>query len=271
MRGHEAQNGGPREDSVTAAPGGLLDLLRVAAMVADADGRIVLWSPEAELLLGYSDAEALGRNAGELLVSPENRSQGREQFERVRAGARWAGVFPVLRKDGSTRQVEFRTMRLRDAQGDVHALGLATDAETVRKVERDLALSHSLIKQTPIGIAVFDTDLRWVSVNPALERMNGLPEEAVRGPPPRRKAAGAGRRGHRVADAACPGDRQATAGPADRRPDGRGHRGPRLVGVDTTGSRTPAAACWAWPSPSSTSPSATGRPSRSRRRASGWR
>jgi PAS domain S-box-containing protein len=48
-------------------------------------------------------------------------------------------------------------------------------------VERDLALSHSLVNQTPLGIAVFDNDLRWVGVNPALERINGVPEEAVLG------------------------------------------------------------------------------------------
>jgi PAS domain S-box-containing protein len=179
MGGDEPLSGG-WEEGVTAA-GGLLDLLRVAAMVVDSDGRIVLWSPEAEVLLGYPAAEALGRDAGRLLVSRKDRSRAREVFEHVRAGTSWTGVFPVRHKDGSTRQVEFRTMRLRDARGDVHALALATDAETVRKVERDLALSHSLVNQTPIGIAVFDTDLRWVSVNPAQERMNGLPEEAVVG------------------------------------------------------------------------------------------
>lgn len=48
-------------------------------------------------------------------------------------------------------------------------------------MERDLALSHILIAQTPVGIGVFDTRLRWVGVNPALERINGLPESAVVG------------------------------------------------------------------------------------------
>lgn len=181
MPERESRNGSSLGDGLTAAPGGLLDLLRVAALVLSSDGRIVLWSPEAELLLGFSSAEALGENAGRLLVAPENRSRARELFEHVRSGARWAGVFPVRHKDGSMRRVEFRTMQLRDARGDVHALGLATDAQTVRDVERDLALSHTLFHQSPVGIAVFDTDLRWVRVNPSLERINGLPEEAVLG------------------------------------------------------------------------------------------
>ncbi|MGI5192535.1 SpoIIE family protein phosphatase [Streptomyces sp. CA-288835] len=181
MPERETRTGNGWQDCVSAAPGGLLDLLRVAALVLGSDGRIALWSPEAESLLGFSAAEALGRDAGALLVASENRSRARELFERVRTGARWAGVFPMRHKDGSSRWVEFRTMQLRDARGDIHALGLGADAETVRNVERDLALSHILVDQSPVGIAVFDTDLRWVGVNPSLERINGVPEEAVLG------------------------------------------------------------------------------------------
>ncbi|WP_033309208.1 SpoIIE family protein phosphatase [Streptomyces iakyrus] len=168
-------------DAVTAAPGGLLDLLKVAAVVLDAGGHIALWSPEIEQLLGWTAAEALRQRADTLLVSPENRPRGRELFAQVSTGARWAGVFPLRHRDGTERAVEFRTMRLLDPDGQPHLLGLATDATTVRQVERDLALSHSLVNQTPLGIAVFDNDLRWVGVNPALERINGVPEEAVLG------------------------------------------------------------------------------------------
>ncbi|MFJ4835933.1 SpoIIE family protein phosphatase [Streptomyces sp. NPDC088747] len=169
------------DDEITAAPGGLLDLLQVAAVVVDSDGHIGLWSPEAEQLLGYRAEEALGRRTDELLVSPDNLHRARQAFAQVRSGARWAGVFPMRHKDGTERPVEFRTMRLRDRDGRIHILSLVTDATTVRRVERDLALSHSLVQQTPVGIAVFDNDLRWVGVNPALERINGLPEEDVLG------------------------------------------------------------------------------------------
>ncbi|MFD8151316.1 SpoIIE family protein phosphatase [Streptomyces sp. NPDC001046] len=167
--------------AVTAAPGGLLDLLKVAAVVLDGDGYIALWSPEIEQLLGWSAAEALRQRADTLLVAPADRARGRKLFAQVSSGDRWAGVFPLLHRDGTERAVEFRTMRLLDSEGRPHLLGLATDATTVRRVERDLALSHSLVNQTPLGIAVFDNDLRWVGVNPALERINGLPEDAVLG------------------------------------------------------------------------------------------
>ncbi|MFF3763905.1 SpoIIE family protein phosphatase [Streptomyces sp. NPDC001922] len=159
-----------------SAPGGLLDVLNVAAAVLDADGRIRLWSPQAEQLFGYTAEEALGEYAGRLLVREEHLELVLGLFAEVMAGDDgWAGVFPVRHKDGSTLLVEFRNMRLQDRQGDYYALGLATDQATLRRVERDLALSTRLVTQSPIGLAVLDTDLRYVTTNPALERLNGVP------------------------------------------------------------------------------------------------
>src|ERR1044072_5626055 len=105
-------SGADRTDGadLTTVAGGALDLLRVAAVVLDADGRITLWSPEAELLFGYSAAEALGRRADRLLVHPRDRRAAVDLFARVRAGDTWAGVFPVRRRDGATVRVEFHTM-----------------------------------------------------------------------------------------------------------------------------------------------------------------
>lgn len=167
--------------SMATGPGGVLDLLRVAAVALDVEGRIALWSPEAEQLFGYRAAEALGRRADKLLVHPKDRRAAVELFARVRAGDTWAGVFPVRRPDGSTLEVEFRTMGLRDAHGEGYALGLAADEGTVRGLETDLAVSGFLIRQSPVGLAVFDTELRWLLANPALQQMNSITESQVRG------------------------------------------------------------------------------------------
>ncbi|MFJ6795081.1 SpoIIE family protein phosphatase [Streptomyces sp. NPDC091268] len=157
-------------------PSGLLDVLNVAAVVLDAKGRIALWSPQAEQLFGWTAQEALGRPAAKLLAAKEHVGLVLELFARVMGGAGdWAGAFPVRHKDGSSRLVEFRNMRLLDEHGDMYALGIATDRTRLRGLERDLALSARLVAQSPIGLAVLDTDLRYVLVNPTLERINGLP------------------------------------------------------------------------------------------------
>ncbi|MER5427634.1 SpoIIE family protein phosphatase [Streptomyces sp. NPDC002588] len=164
------------EGGGTGRPSGLLDVLNVASVVLDTEGRIVLWSPQAEELFGYSAAEALGKYAARVMVDERHVELVVKLFADVMAtGQSWAGAFPIRCKDGSTRLVEFRNMRLLDDRGDVFALGLAADQSTVRRLERDVALSTRVVAQSPIGLAVLDTDLRYVSVNPALERLNGIP------------------------------------------------------------------------------------------------
>ncbi|MEU9846202.1 SpoIIE family protein phosphatase [Streptomyces sp. NPDC047985] len=174
-----AAGAGPSE------PGGLLDVLSVAAVVLGADGRIVLWSPQARDLFGWSAEEALGQYAARLLVAEEHIGQVLELFRAVMAGeGAWAGVFSVRHKDGSTRRMEFRNMRLLDERGDAYALGIVCEEATVRALERDLALSARLVAQSPFGVAVLDPGLRLLLVNPTLEQLTGIPaaEHLGRGP-----------------------------------------------------------------------------------------
>ncbi|MEU4035469.1 SpoIIE family protein phosphatase [Streptomyces collinus] len=157
-----------------APPSGLLDLLSVAAVVLDAEGRVVFWSPQAEELFGYTSQEALGEDAVRLTVHEEHQHEVVRLFAEVlESGADWAGAFPVRRKDGSTRLVEFRNMRLLDDLGDTYVLGLAADQAMVERVERDAALAMRLVSQSPVGLAILDPELRYVAVNPALERITG--------------------------------------------------------------------------------------------------
>lgn len=160
-------------------PSGLLDVLGVGSVVLDTEGRIVLWSPQAEELFGYTAQEALGRSAVKLMIHEQHLDMVVKLFADVmETGESWAGAFPIRHKDGGTRLVEFRNQRLLDDRGDVYALGLAADQSTVRRLERDVALSTRVVAQAPLGLAVLDTDLRYVSVNPALERINGVPATA---------------------------------------------------------------------------------------------
>jgi PAS domain S-box-containing protein len=155
-------------------PSGLLDLLGVAAVVLNAQGRVVLWSRQAEELFGYTAAEALGQYAAVLTVHEEHRDAVIKLFaEVIQSGTDWAGAFPIRHKDGSTRLVEFRNMRLMDDLGDTYVLGLAADQAAVERVERDAALAMRLVSQSPVGLALLDPDLRYLAVNPALERITG--------------------------------------------------------------------------------------------------
>ncbi|GGW42384.1 hypothetical protein GCM10010503_18490 [Streptomyces lucensis JCM 4490] len=173
---HSSRAGGGPPADPAVPPSGLIDLLSVAAVVLNAQGRVVLWSPHAEELFGYTAAEALGRYAAPSTVHEEHRDEVIELFaEAMGSGTDWAGAFPIRHKDGSTRRVEFRNMRLLDELGDVYALGLAADQATLERVERDAALAVRLVSQSPVGLAILGPDLRYLAVNPALERITGQP------------------------------------------------------------------------------------------------
>ncbi|MFE9987937.1 SpoIIE family protein phosphatase [Streptomyces sp. NPDC005381] len=172
----QSESGGYDPDA--SRPTGLLDVLSVAAMVLDAEGRIVFWTPQAEDLIGYTAEEVLGKYAARLIIHPEHLQSVSRLFAEVLAtGRSWAGAFPIRHKDGSTRVMEFRNMRLLDDLGDVYALGIAADHTLLQRVETDLALCEQLINQSPIGLALMDPDLRYLMVNPALERIDGIPAE----------------------------------------------------------------------------------------------
>ncbi|MDR6975037.1 PAS domain S-box-containing protein [Streptomyces sp. 3330] len=178
MTAEPMRSGGDGYGPDTSAPTGLLDVLSVSAMVVDIDGRIVFWTPQAEDLFGYTAQEALGKYAARLLIHPEHLQSVVRLFADVlETGRSWAGAFPVRHKDGSSRLMEFRNMRLQDDLGDVYALGIAADHNLLQRVETDLALCERLINQSPIGLALLDPDLCYLLVNPALERIDGIPAE----------------------------------------------------------------------------------------------
>lgn len=57
-----------------------------AFIAVDAQGRITDWNVRASQLFGWSEHEALGRDAGELLLPPEQRARYRDEFARFAAG-----------------------------------------------------------------------------------------------------------------------------------------------------------------------------------------
>ncbi|MFB7026655.1 MULTISPECIES: SpoIIE family protein phosphatase [unclassified Streptomyces] len=163
-------------DAGRRGTGSLLDFLNVAAVVVDVDGRIVFWSPQATDTFGHTAEEALGQYAARLLLAEEDRHRAVELFATVMGtGRSWAGTFPVLHRDGTTQLVEFRNVRLQDDLGDVYALGIAVDQAALHDVEGRLAFSDQLVSQAPVGFALLDADMRYRLVNPALERINGVP------------------------------------------------------------------------------------------------
>ncbi|HEX5939533.1 MAG TPA: PAS domain S-box protein [Dehalococcoidia bacterium] len=90
----------------------LVSAIPDAIIVADAEGRVVLWNPGAERIFGYSQDEALGESL-DLIIPERLRQRHWDGYGRVMAGAPskyGAGdmlAVPAIRADGTTISIEF--------------------------------------------------------------------------------------------------------------------------------------------------------------------
>ncbi|MFE2425244.1 SpoIIE family protein phosphatase [Streptomyces sp. NPDC059373] len=177
---------GPYAEGARKA-GTLLDTLRVAVVMLDTSGRVLLWSPLAEEILGWAGEHIVGRRLTGLLVTDGAGAHARrmaavpapgpaEQIlaELLRAG-RWTGILSLRHRDGHAVQVEARASLLVDGDGRPFVLASIAETSRLQTLEHDLAALDSLFDSSPLGVAIFDTDLRYVRVNEALAVMNGRP------------------------------------------------------------------------------------------------
>ncbi len=169
---------GPDAPGVPPEPAGPQDTLRVGVALLDTRGLVRLWSPLAEQILGWPGERVVGRPIGALLI-PERGSA--EAVERVlgelRRTGQWTGVLPMRHRDGHPVTVDLRASLLQDADGLPYVLASLVDPHLLRGLEHDLAVIDAVFDTSALGIGVFDTELRYVRVNRALTRINGVGRE----------------------------------------------------------------------------------------------
>ena len=170
----------------------LLDALPMAVVLVDRAGRVSGWNAAAETLYGYPRAAAAGAAFVELLFDDDDREAAAALIAAAADGRAWEGDFRVRRRDGALLVSSFR---LAPAGVESASAWLATDgldqglAEQERSVllsaeraarstaEEALGLLEAILTSAPVGIAVFDLDLRYVRVNDAYAELSGIPAE----------------------------------------------------------------------------------------------
>ncbi|MDH6141792.1 PAS domain S-box-containing protein [Kitasatospora sp. GP30] len=159
--------------------GSLFDMVKVAIAMLDAAGRVVLWSPAAEELLGWPSELLVGRGIDELLADDQRLvARAREAIAAALRTGSWLGLTGLRHRRGPRVRVEARISVLVDGHGTPFLLVALAEAGTVRAVERDLAVRDALFEQSALGIAVLDTELRYTAVNQTLAEMNGVSASA---------------------------------------------------------------------------------------------
>ncbi|MGW8350883.1 SpoIIE family protein phosphatase [Streptomyces wedmorensis] len=172
----------PFDEVTTSAArdaGGWLGALPVAVVATGADGAIVRWDHAAEGLLGYTPHEVLGRHIADLLHPGADRSLGRSLWEGAATGRGVMGTVTAWHREGRPLDLEIWACPVPARhRGGTTVLVFAAEAEAARRIRGSSAVWDGLFTRSPVGIAVLDTQLRFLRVNPALVAMNGLSQAA---------------------------------------------------------------------------------------------
>ncbi|MGW7363178.1 SpoIIE family protein phosphatase [Streptomyces sp. NPDC054841] len=159
---------------------GPLDVTKAATLVLDAQDIVIGWSPAAQELLGYRPDEIVGRPVGTFLVAAaEAASAGRTAGEPVPPIPE-RDLQAAVHRDGHLLQLVAAVCPL-SGTGPAERVLVAADREQLRDWESLLAMLHGLATQSPLGLAIYDTDLRLVWCNAASEEELGRPLAEVRG------------------------------------------------------------------------------------------
>ncbi|WP_254666006.1 SpoIIE family protein phosphatase [Streptomyces sp. WMMB 322] len=162
---------GPSEGAAS-----ILDTLRVGIVVLDGNGKILLWNPITEEILGWRAEQVVGRRIQDFLEDGYDEGE-RRRDQALRDVGRWRGILRVLHSAGHRVTVEGRVTLLQDRENRPVVLANIVETSRIRAVEHDLAALDALFASSPLGIALFDTDRRYVRVNEALARLNQVGAE----------------------------------------------------------------------------------------------
>ncbi|GAA3787882.1 PAS domain-containing protein [Streptomyces phyllanthi] len=164
----------------------LLDGMDAALCAFDADGVVTHWNREAERILGWTAAEAVGRHgfAGWAVRTADAEEVEGRLMSAMRAPGRQVHEFALLTKDGGRVLVRTQSAAVRGSDGRPAGVYCAfSEVHTQIDLERSIALSEALFEDASWGVVLVDADLRPAVVNAHAARALGIGRTAVLGRP----------------------------------------------------------------------------------------
>ena len=170
----------------------VVEHLPVGVFAFSGDGRVLLWNSRAERLTGWERARVARDGLAGL---PLDAPTARRIRDELLAGRPFRGRIPADVESGAT--LYFRAEPVPDPGGPV-LVGVLQEVDDTRAGDEAFALLDALWETAPVGLAFFDSELRYRRVNGAIldtaggtveERLGRTPE-AVHGPVGVQMAAG---------------------------------------------------------------------------------
>ncbi|MCC6174871.1 MAG: PAS domain S-box protein [Chloroflexi bacterium] len=128
----------------------IFDASADAIVVTDTNGRCIDANPATAQLFGYTLEEMRNADLGTLLFPEPDRDRLTQEFIHISNGSEWRGELPLLRKNGSTMQVEGRVVKF-DAPGG---------GSEYRGAWRDVSERHALERLQREFLAMVTHELR---------------------------------------------------------------------------------------------------------------
>lgn len=150
------------------------DVADAAPLLLDPRGVVTGWTSGARRLLAYPASEAVGRKLADLLVA-DDAQRVPDLVERCRRNGGWTGLLTARRRDGQPVKVVARIASAEEAHGGSRWLMLMSELSDAPGWDMSRTVLEQMAAGAPVGIAIVDTDLRFVWSNAALEQFGGGP------------------------------------------------------------------------------------------------
>ena len=197
----DSRSANPNASASTSAPGFVDDFIfenvNDAILVHDLAGHFLKVNQVACQRLGYTREELLQIPLAQL-DSPDNASRYQERIWELEQKGNLVLESRHRRKDGEYIPVEVNA-RLIQYGGAAAVLSVVRDITERKRAEEDLRqqtdrlaiaqeqtaraleLLETLLANAPIGFSFYDTELRYLDINPCLAQMNGISIEETIG------------------------------------------------------------------------------------------
>ena len=164
----------------------IVESSRDAILSASLDGTILSWNAAAELLYGFTAEEAVGQNLS-LVIPPGKQQEAEDLLDAVCTGRTVVGIETErLHKAGFRIPVALTLSPVRDAAGaDVGVSKVARDLSernATLDAQREVAgLFEILAREVPVGVAMFDREMRLLVASERWKQDRGLAGQEVIG------------------------------------------------------------------------------------------
>jgi PAS domain S-box-containing protein len=117
--------------------------LPIGFILTDKELNILDWNPQAEIIFGYSRAEAIGKNQFDLIIPPENHAQIREVIQKTTDGKQTEVItHENITKEGKRLSIEWHNTALYDEAGTFIAI-MAMAIDVTKRIENEKKIHES--------------------------------------------------------------------------------------------------------------------------------